>query len=38
MNAIKKLALTQVNPVLGRVAYFALGFAVCFTLVAYQVL
>ena len=34
----KDIALIKVNPVLGRVVYFALGFAVCFTLVAYQVL
>jgi hypothetical protein len=35
---LKEFLMQPVNPVLGRVMYFALGFAVCFALVSYQIL
>lgn len=34
----KEIAMDEVNPILGRLVYFALGFVACFTLVAYNIL
>ena len=36
--AFKDVALIKGHPLLGRLAYFALGFAACFTLVSYQII
>lgn len=36
--SVKEFLNQPVNPVLGRVLYFALGFAVCFYLFSYQIL
>jgi hypothetical protein len=33
----KDIALTKVNPIVGRAVYFALGFAVCLTLVVFGI-
>ena len=35
---VKEIAMTEVNPVLGRAVYFALGFVSCLTLVVFGVM
>lgn len=35
---VKEIAMIEVNPVLGRAVYFALGFVSCLTLVVFGML